>query len=216
MPTFSRWRRGTRLAAATLLMVGGLATVAVALHARTPADEGTFVPATVSVHRPTTNVAERVGPLPRSLPVRIEVPAIGVNAPVTQVGRNADGTIQVPPLADHNLVGWYKYGPAPGQQGNAVILGHVDSYTGISVFFSLKYLRDGDRIYVTLANGRRATFVVDGVEEAPKNHFPTAGVYGPSTHPGLRLVTCGGGFDSATRHYLDNIIVYAHLQPYGA
>jgi LPXTG-site transpeptidase (sortase) family protein len=128
-----------------------------------------------------------------------------------EVGQNADGTVQVPPLDEHNLTGWYRYGPAPGQRGPAVILGHVDSLTGISVFYYLKDLRAGDRVYVTLADGKVATFAVDGVQKVAKDAFPTASIYGKADYPSLRLVTCGGPFDKATGHYVDNIIVYAHL-----
>jgi hypothetical protein len=56
---------------------------------------------------------------------RSRLPRIGVNAPVMKLGRDADGTVQVPRLAAHNLAGWYRYGPSPGQRGPAVILGHV-------------------------------------------------------------------------------------------
>jgi sortase (surface protein transpeptidase) len=130
---------------------------------------------------------------------------------VQEVGQDADGSVQVPPLADHNLTGWYEYGPTPGQSGNSVILGHVDSATGISVFYYLRYLHAGNKIYVTLADGQVATFAVDGLQKVAKDAFPTASVYGKSSYPSLRLITCGGTFDEATGHYLDNIIVYAHL-----
>jgi LPXTG-site transpeptidase (sortase) family protein len=153
----------------------------------------------------------RARALARSAPVRIRIPAIGVSAPVMRLGQNAGGSVQVPPLGEHNLAGWYAYGPAPGQRGAAVILGHVDSLTGISVFFYLKDLRAGDRIYVTLADGRVAAFAVDGVQKVAKTAFPTALVYGKARYPELRLITCGGPFDAASGHYLDNIIVYAHL-----
>jgi sortase (surface protein transpeptidase) len=206
-----RLARGSQFAAAALLTTAGICITAAGLRGSAPADEGTFVPATVATQPPKTSVIESAVPLARSVPVRIVIPAISVNAPVTQVGRSADGTIQVPPLTDHDLVGWYKYGPAPGQRGAAAILGHVDSYTGISVFFKLKYLRPGDRVYVALADGHEATFAVDGAEEVPKSHFPTASVYGTVSYPGLRLITCGGGFSTVTRHYLNNIIVFAHL-----
>lgn len=205
--------RGHRahVAVAAALIVGGISITAFALHGSTPADEGTFVPSAVATAAPRTPVAQPTDSLARSVPIRIEIPAIAVNAPVTEVGRNPDGTIQVPPLTDHDLAAWYKYGPAPGQRGAAVIVGHVDSYTGISVFFRLKYLHRGDMIDVSLADGRLAPFAVDGVEVVPKSHFPTANVYGAISYPGLRLITCGGEFSTATRHYLDNIVVYAHL-----
>ena len=147
----------------------------------------------------------------RSVPVNVRIPGIGVSAPVMKVGKDADGSVQVPPLDNHNLTGWYQYGPTPGQKGDAVILGHVDSLTGISVFYYLKDLHAGDKVYVTLADGQVATFAVDGLQKVAKNAFPTASVYGHPDYPSLRLITCGGTFDAATGHYLYNIIVYAHL-----
>ena len=173
--------------------------------------EAEFIPASVTTTQPKLTHDPQAKPLARSVPVSIRVPDIGVSAPVMEVGQNADDTVQVPPLDDHNLTGWYRYGPSPGQRGPAVILGHVDSRTGISVFYSLKDLRAGDRVYVTLADGKVAAFAVDGVQKTAKDAFPTAAIYGKAGYPSLRLITCGGPFDEATGHYVDNIIVYAHL-----
>ncbi|HTX28278.1 MAG TPA: class F sortase [Streptosporangiaceae bacterium] len=198
--------------AAAVLCAGGLAVGMFGLADVTPASAGaTLTPASVTTAMPRERHDPQVRPLARSVPVHIRIPAIGVSAPVTRVGKNADGTVQVPPLGDHNLAGWYEYGAAPGQRGAAVILGHVDSLTGISVFFYLKDLRAGDRIYVTLADGTVAAFAVDGVQKVAKTAFPTAAVYGHVRYPELHLITCGGPFDRASGHYLDNIIVYAHL-----
>ena len=181
----------------------------------TPADAGaTWTPASVTTTLPRLTHDPTAEPLSCSVPVSIRIPDIGVDAQVMEVGKNADGTVQVPPLDDHNPTGWYQYGPSPGQRGAAVILGHVDSLTGISVFYYLKDLHASDRIDVTLTDGKVATFVVDGVQKVTKDAFPTATVYGVSgkaPYPSLRLITCGGPFDRATGHYLDNIIVYAHL-----
>lgn len=190
---------GASVAAFTL--AGGLSTGA----------EATGVPASVTTAVPRQVHDPRVETLARSVPARIRIPAIGVSAPVMRVGKNSDGSVQVPPLVDHNLVGWYDYGPAPGQPGAAVILGHVDSATGISVFFDLRYLRPGDRVFVTLADRKVAAFAVDGLQKAAKSAFPTTAVYASGRYPELRLITCGGPFDAETGHYLDNIIVYAHM-----
>jgi LPXTG-site transpeptidase (sortase) family protein len=171
----------------------------------------TYIPPSITTVAPRLASDPRAKPLARSAPVQIRIPGIGVNAPVMKVGRDADGTVQVPPLEEHNLTGWYEYGPSPGQRGPAVILGHVDSTTGISVFYYLKNMHVGDKVYVTLADGKVAAFAVDGLQRVAKDAFPTASVYGKSGHPSLRLITCGGPFDKATGHYVDNVIVYAHL-----
>jgi sortase (surface protein transpeptidase) len=146
-----------------------------------------------------------------STPIRIEIPAIDVDAPVMRLGLSSDGSIQVPPLSNHNLAGWYDGSVTPGQTGSSIIIGHVDNATGPSVFFYIKTLRRGDTVKVERADGSTAVFVVDGVQKAAKTAFPTEAVYRNVSYPGLRLVTCGGPFDSATGQYLDNIIVYAHL-----
>ncbi len=201
---------GVALAAAVLCAAG--VSVAVFGLIGTPADAGaTFTPASVTTAPPRLTRDVRAKPLARSVPVSIRIPAIGVSAPVMKVGQDADGTVQVPPLEIHNLTGWYEYGPTPGQRGASVILGHVDSLTGISVFYYLKDLKAGDKIYVTLAGGKTAPFAVDGVQKVAKDAFPTASVYGKADYPSLRLITCGGTFDQTTGHYLYNIIVYAHL-----
>jgi LPXTG-site transpeptidase (sortase) family protein len=206
-----RWALGTALAA-VVLCVGGVGVAAFGLFDGPSADAGAqYTPASVTTAAPRLAHDPQAQPLARSVPVSIRIPDIRVSAPVMEVGQNADGTVQVPPLDEHNLTGWYRYGPAPGQRGPAVILGHVDSLTGISVFYYLKDLRAGDRVYVTLADGKVATFAVDGVQKVAKDAFPTASIYGKADYPSLRLVTCGGPFDKATGHYVDNIIVYAHL-----
>ena len=146
-----------------------------------------------------------------SAPVRSVIPALRVNAPVMRLGQAAGGSVQVPPLADHNLTGWYDRSVTPGQDGRSVILGHVDSVSGISVFYAIKDLTKGELIRVTRADGRTAVFSVDGVQEVAKAMFPSAGIYRNTRYPGLRLITCGGPFDGATRQYLDNIVVYSHL-----
>ena len=149
--------------------------------------------------------------LASSVPVRIVIPAIAVDAPVMKLGLNSDGTVQVPPLDNHNLAGWYTGSVTPGADGAAVMLGHVDSWSGGSVFFKIKDLKPGDKVDVIRANGSAAVFTVDGLQKAVKVAFPTSQVYGSPGYPALRLITCGGPFDAATGSYLDNIIVYAHL-----
>jgi LPXTG-site transpeptidase (sortase) family protein len=206
-----RWALGTALAAA-VVCAGGVSVAAFGLLNGTPADAGaTYTPASVTTAPPRLTQDPQAEPLARSVPVSIRIPGISVSAPVMEVGKDADGTVQVPPLDAHNLTGWYRYGPTPGQRGPAVILGHVDSLTGISVFYYLKDLHAGDKVYVTLADGKVAPFVVDGVQKVAKDAFPTAAIYGKAGYPSLRLITCGGAFDQATGHYVDNIIVYAHL-----
>ncbi|MFF5175759.1 class F sortase [Micromonospora sp. NPDC000089] len=148
--------------------------------------------------------------LARSDPVRIDIPAIGVHADLVSVAGDPNGTLEVPPLDRPEVAGWYRPGPSPGEAGNAVIVGHVDTRDAPAVFFNLGRLRPADTIRVTRADGRVVTFAVDGVGAYPKRSFPTTLVYGPGgPQPALRLVTCGGRFDARARDYSDNIVVRA-------
>jgi LPXTG-site transpeptidase (sortase) family protein len=151
-------------------------------------------------------------------PSRIEIPSIGVAAPlITLGGPNATGgagalSLPVPPLAEAAAAGWYQFSAVPGAEGNAVIVGHVDTYLGAAVFYNLYLLRPGDPIYVN-TGGARQRFDVTSVREMPKPSFPVNQVFGASRKHSLWLITCGGDFDYETRHYLDNIVVSAAWVP---
>jgi sortase (surface protein transpeptidase) len=140
-------------------------------------------------------------------PVRLRIPAVGIDTPLQRLGRAADETIEVP--ADFGVAGWFVDGPRPGQAGPAVILGHVDSRRGPGVFYPLAGLRPGSDVQVDRADGSTVAFRVVDVQEVAKAAFPTQLVYGPTLQPSLRLVTCGGAFDRTAGSYRDNVIVSA-------
>jgi sortase (surface protein transpeptidase) len=143
------------------------------------------------------------------IPVRISVPAIGLNTRLIPLGLNSDRTVQVP--RSFAQVGWFRPGPEPGESGAAVILGHVDSKSGPGAFYRLRALRRGDIIRVTPKRGSRLRFVVIGSRAVPKTRFPTKLIYRKTGWPALRLITCDGRFDSSTGHYVDNYVVFARL-----
>jgi sortase (surface protein transpeptidase) len=141
------------------------------------------------------------------VPTALTIPAIGLDTSVVPLGRNADGTAQVPD--GFNFAGWYDLGPRPGEIGPAIILGHVDSIRGPAVFFNLSTLLPGDAITVHEGAASAVIFTVRRVATYAKGSFPTHQVFGPTPDPELRLITCGGPFDYAIGHYEDNIVVYA-------
>jgi hypothetical protein len=145
-------------------------------------------------------------------PVRLEIARIGVSTGLQRLGKDRHGAVDVP-LGPHkwDTAGWYSAGTRPGDPGSAVILGHVDSKRGPAVFYRLRELRRGDLVEVVRADGSRARFTVQRVEQYPKARFPTADVYYPTLTPMLRLVTCGGAFNHKVGHYVDNVIVFATL-----
>jgi len=196
----------------TLLLVGGAITVAIAALSQEHAP------------RPGTGAAGVIGPsvrgakgpsLRRSVPLSVDIPAIGVHSGLLRLGVNADGSIQVPSLTTAaDEAAWYKYSATPGQIGASVIEGHLDSYQGPAVFFRLGALRPGDVIDVTLADGLTAIFRVTGVRDYAKTNFPARIIYGPTDYAALRLITCGGSFDPGTGHYLSSTVVFASLSSY--
>ena len=152
--------------------------------------------------------------LPPSPPVRVEIPAIGVSSSLVRLGLNPDRTMEVP--GDFQVAGWFTGAPQPGQLGPAVIAGHVDSQTGPAVFYRLRDLRPGDQIRVVRADRRVVRFKVDSLASYPKQSLPPDAVYGATTTPALRLITCAGSFDRSSRSYRDNLVVSATRVPDGA
>jgi Sortase domain len=142
-------------------------------------------------------------------PLWLSVPAIGMRTRLVDLGLNPNGTLQVP--TSTTVAGWFTGSPRPGAVGPAVIAGHVDSRSGPAIFFWLRTLRPGDRIYVGRADGTLAVFTVTSVRMYRKDEFPTAAVYGSVPDPELRLITCGGIFDPSLGSYLSNVVVFARL-----
>jgi len=146
-----------------------------------------------------------------SVPVRIRIPSIKVNAPLMKLGVDRKGRLQTPPLSKPGVAGWYVGSVTPGQIGPAVVVGHMDTRTGPAVFYRLRQLKMGALIYVDRRDGSTAVFKARKRIRVPKTKFPTDKVYGDIGNAGLRLITCGGAFDNRTRHYKDNVIVFARL-----
>ena len=148
--------------------------------------------------------------VPPGAPVRVRIPAIGVDAPLDGLGLNGDGTLQVP---DYQRAGWYRDGPKPGAVGPAVIAAHVDSTTGPAVFYRLRAVHPGNTVAVDYADGTAVVFEVRSSDSYPKSHFPSELVYRATDTPQLRLITCDGSFDRRARSYRENLVVWATETP---
>jgi sortase (surface protein transpeptidase) len=145
----------------------------------------------------------------RRNPWFVQIPSIGVNARLMVLGYPTNSYLPVPPLSAASRVGWYSFSSIPGQPGNTVLVGHVDTYIGPAVFYNLYLLRPGNTIYIRLGATRYARYTVRSIRELPKSQFPATNVFGTTRARRLWLITCGGPFDYTTRHYLDNIVVSA-------
>jgi LPXTG-site transpeptidase (sortase) family protein len=164
-------------------------------------------------HRTHADPQQAAPPLGPSRPVRLQIPAIGVDTPVFPIGLAADGSLAVPqPGPRLNTAAWFENSPTPGQPGPSIIEGHVDSVDGPSVFLRLGDIRPGDRVVVRRADGRTLTFEVNAVRDFLKSEFPTQLVYGGDqlSQPTLRLITCSD-FDASIQHHVGNEVVFAHL-----
>jgi Sortase domain len=200
------------LALAGVLLLLGAGLLAVGLrggnHALPPPAPSAAAIKSAAPQSPTLPMVAALSTA-RSVPTTLWVPAIGLAVSLSTLGLNADGSVQVP--SNITQPGWFRLGPTPGQVGSAVILGHVDNYTGPGVFFNLRTLAAGDRVYVTLTDGDTAQFAVNSVAMYSKPQFPAERVYASHGSSALQLVTCGGVFDHQTGSYLSNIVVYTSL-----
>ncbi|MEU3625443.1 class F sortase [Amycolatopsis coloradensis] len=212
--TWWRGRRAPLVLVVVLLVV--LATLVVVLSG--PGEPGQAAPPQVT-ERSVAPVEPSAGPereavaggMAKADPVSIDVPKIEAKSSLVPLGLNADNTVEVPPVTQPMQAGWYVHGPTPGEVGPSVILGHVDGNKQKGIFFRLKELAPGDQVSIARKDGTTAEFAVTKVERVAKDKFPTDAVYGDTTEPELRLITCGGVFDKASHNYLDNIIVFARL-----
>ena len=171
-----------------------------------PPQEIVRIPAPTTTTAPLTDTSD----ITASVPLRLRLPAVGIDAPLMTVGLAEDKTLETPPL-HQNIAGWYEHSPTPGEVGPSIIVGHVDSYTGPSVFYRLADSEPGDDIVVTRQDGSKLHFIVTKVTQVDKAKFPTEDVYGNIEHPGLRLITCGGTYSATTDSYSHNTVVYAKL-----
>jgi sortase (surface protein transpeptidase) len=214
-PTAALSRRSLVAVAAASLLVGcrGSGGAEGRDSGAPPADTAPSPPSSDASRRSSVSGGSP-SPLARSVPVRLLIPSIGVDTPVMGLGLAADGSAEVPPVAEHDRAGWYRHSPTPGQTGPSVILGHVTvGAYGDGVFRRLALLRRGARITARRADGSTAEFTVDRVRTVAKADFPAAEVYGNVDRPELRLITCGG--PRSGEEYRDNVIVFATLSATG-
>ncbi|MFD9435255.1 class F sortase [Streptomyces sp. NPDC060002] len=162
---------------------------------------------------PDAELPPAAKPLGQALPQRIDIPDLGVQAPVVARGLDTEGGIDPPPFDQAGVVGWYADGAEPGERGTALLVGHVDTETRPAVFYKLSTIKAGETVRVVRDDGKVAEFTVDDVEVVQRDRFDARRAYGPRQpdRAELRLITCGGTFDRVSRSYTANVIVSAYL-----
>ncbi|MDJ0379666.1 class F sortase [Streptomyces sp. G-G2] len=146
-------------------------------------------------------------------PQRVDVPSIGIQAPVINRVLDAEGAIEPPPYDQPGTVGWWSGGVQPGAAGTALLVGHVDTESKPAVFYGLSSAQPGGKVRVLRADGTLAEFTIDDIQVYERTSFDPHKAYGPKV-PGraeVRLVTCGGSYDKAAKRYTANVVVSAYL-----
>jgi LPXTG-site transpeptidase (sortase) family protein len=207
MPT-RRPAAAIAVAAGLAVIAGGIAGLMLTRHP-TPAmrPAAARVAALPAPTGPIVAPPQSTAAKPVAAPVSLTIPLIGVQTQLITLALASDGELQVP--SSTSVAGWYTGSPRPGAIGSSIIVGHIDSTTGPGVFYRLHELTRGDKVYVKRTDGTLIEFRVTSVQTYLKDKFPTQDVYGAVPDAELRLITCGGAFDAATGHYLNNIVVYA-------
>jgi sortase (surface protein transpeptidase) len=167
-----------------------------------PAVEGPLIDATqipVAVERPA--------------PTRLEIPSVGISMPVQATGVAVDGQMELP--ADPEVMGWYRFGPLPGDStGSAVLGGHVDSIEyGVGPLARLAAVQPGAEVVVTGADGQPTRYQVRSVERIYKAALPVESLFAVEGPHQLAVVTCGGRFLGNGQGYEDNVVVIAVPTP---
>ena len=193
--------RATVAAGVTCVVVG------VALAATSPAPDVGVLPTVSGPAAPGPELPAAATPFSGVVPTTVELPDRGVSAPVVPTGTDPTGALAVPELP---TVGWWAPGALAGAAaGTTVLAGHVDSAAaGIGSFAVLREVAPGERVVLRGADGRALTYRTTARRQVVKAALP-ADLFTSGGPPRLVLITCGGRFDPATRHYADNVIVYA-------
>lgn len=145
-----------------------------------------------------------------ALPKRLIIPKIGLDAAIEKVGLTSSRDMASPDGPD--VVGWFKFGPRPGNKGNAVLDGHSGYADGrAAAFDDLPKLKVGDKLYVKDAKGKRITFVVRKKKLYARN-ASAAEVFGSAKSRRLNLITCTGAFDEAAGTHAKRLVVFAEHQ----
>ena len=175
----------------------------------TPFTKITASPTTLPTPQPTLTPV----PTPSvALPARLIIPRIGVNAPVENVGITTTGDLQTPQKNPWTGVGWYSNGPRPGEEGSAVINGHLDRPGGYpATFWNLRYLVPGDVVMVLNDQGKTLQFRVLRVASYPPQQAPIQNIFGTTGGIYLNLITCAGTWIPAQHQTTLRLVVYTVL-----
>lgn len=142
------------------------------------------------------------------IPVKIVVGDIEINAPVQSMGVDTERNEMEVPQAPE-VVGWYRYGPSPGEEGSAVLAAHVDYNGREGAFYDLFRVEAGTLIKIVYNDGSYRLFETFAQRSYEKEVLPVESLFAETGTPRLALITCGGNFNRGSFSYDSNVVVYA-------
>lgn len=172
-----------------------------------------FGPSTLSISAPplpaTAGRGSRSSVPPPGLPAQVTIPSLHVSAPIAPVSISKTDALDVP--QNPRVIGWWQASALPGSTvGTTVLDGHVDTARdGPGALFHLQDLPAASLIIVRSTDGQPHRYRVTTRRVLHKSQGLPTGLFSPTAPGTLVIITCGGPFDRATHHYLDNIIILA-------
>lgn len=166
-------------------------------------------PTLADAFRPLSPLEPGAMPEPRSVvrPIALRAPSIEIDtATVIDVGVDDAGFLEIPAARE---VGWYKFGPAPGETGSSVLAAHIAFNGRDGIFRNIPDLRVGDQVTVDYEDATARSFEILGIVQYAKDRLPLDDIFERRGKARLVLITCGGDFNPNLNSYQDNIIAYA-------
>lgn len=147
------------------------------------------------------------GGIPQGLPVRLQIPVIGVDSVIEDALITPDGRMDVP--AGSANVAWFSLGPHPGDSGSAVIGGHFGISNGVPwVFYNLDKVKSGDKVYIINDKDQTLAFVVRRIQSFDRNGDSTSVFTSSDGIAHLNLITCEGIWNQVNGTYPQRLVVF--------
>jgi len=142
-------------------------------------------------------------------PVRLCIPSVHLSTSIIPIHLSEDGHLQVPKSSE--VAGLYVDGILPGENGNAIVAGHVDNYTGPAIFYPLKHLKPGSFVLLFDQNNQYLKYEVLEVQSYYTQEAPLDKIFGDTPEKQLNLITCTGKYDRKKKEHEKRLIVYTRL-----
>lgn len=143
------------------------------------------------------------------IPKRLQISSINVDAPVESVALTPEGAMDIPVNPDN--AAWYNLGPRPGEQGSAVIDGHLDKEDqSPAVFARLSEVKVGDPVSVIDDQDQTLNFIVKEVRMYNADD-DTNEVFNKNSGVFLNLITCAGDWDIGKQDYNERRVIFTEL-----